>query len=148
MVDNTSENSPESVVRAFYDAWDTIGFDAAYKKFLHQDVVVWNPGLGEWHGLASVIENLARYLAAFKRPYASVDLKHIAVNGNVVLTERVETNRNEAGDDTYTGPLMSRFVIQGDKILEWAEYYDPSPYRFGAAVPVGQLAWTDDGSPE
>ena len=138
-----AENSPEAVVRAFYESWDAIGFDASYKQFLADDVVVWNPGLGEWKGLGTVIEGLTAYLAALGRPYCSVDLKHIAVNGNVVLTERVETNRSENGRSTFTGPLMSRFVVEGDKIKEWADYYDPSPYKFGEAVPMGQLAWKE-----
>jgi limonene-1,2-epoxide hydrolase len=143
MADSSEGVTPESVVRGFYDAWDTIGFDAAYRKFLAEDVVVWNPGLGDWRGLDVVMKGLTAYLAAFPRPYASVDLKHIAVNGNVVLTERVETNRSENGKDTYTAPLMTRFVVEGDKIKEWAGYYDPSPYKFGEAVPLGQLAWQD-----
>ncbi|MFF2847640.1 nuclear transport factor 2 family protein [Streptomyces sp. NPDC058001] len=141
MTEISPEVTPESVVLGFYDAWNTIGFDAAYKKFLHQDVVVWNPGLGDWNGFDAVIAGLTAYLAVFGRPYASVDLKHIAVNGDVVLTERVETNRSEDGQDTYQGPLMSRFVVEGDKIVQWAEYYDPAPYQFGAALPTKQLAW-------
>ena len=75
------------------------------------------------------------------RAYASVEIKHIAVNGNVVLTERVETNRSEDGSDTYSGPLMSRSIIERDKLKQWADDYDPSPYQFGAALPVRQLAW-------
>jgi limonene-1,2-epoxide hydrolase len=53
----------------------------------------------------------------------------------------VGTNRSEDGSDTYSGPLMSRFVVGGGKIKQWADYYDPSSYKFGEALPVGQLAW-------
>jgi limonene-1,2-epoxide hydrolase len=141
MTESHGVPTPEAVVRAFYDAWDKVGFEDAYKQFLADDVVVWNPGLGDWKGLDTVLQGLSAYLQAFLRPYASVEIKHIAVNGNVVLTERVETNRSEDGSDTYSSPLMSRFVIEGDKIKQWADYYDPSPYQFGAALPVRQLAW-------
>jgi limonene-1,2-epoxide hydrolase len=141
MTADHGELTPEQVVRAFYDAWDKVGFEVAYKTFLAEDVVVWNPGLGDWNGLDTVLQGLSVYLRAFRRPFASVDLKNIAVDGNVVLTERVETNRSEDGSDTFSGPLMSRFVVEGDKITQWAEYYDPSPYKFGEAVPMGQLAW-------
>jgi limonene-1,2-epoxide hydrolase len=135
------EVTPESVVLAFYDAWDTVGFDAAYKKYLHQDVVLWNPGRGDWNGLDAVITGLTAYLNVFRRPYASADVKQMAANGNVVLTERAEVNRSEDGQDTYEGPLMSRFVVEDDKIVQWADYCDPSPYQFGAALPAKQLDW-------
>lgn len=128
-------------MRAFYAAWDTDGFEKAYRDFFTDDVVVINPGMPEWKGKEEVMQRLGVYLKAFRRPYAKVDLHHIASNGNIVLTERTEHNRSEDGKDVYTGNLMTRFKIEGDKISEWAEYYDPTPYQFGAAVPLIQLEW-------
>jgi limonene-1,2-epoxide hydrolase len=134
---------PEDIVMAFYDAWDTIGFEKAYLKYLHPDVTVENPALPDWKGIDTVMRGLAFYMAAFHRPYAKVEVHNIAINGNTVLTERTEHNRNEAGDDVFTGKLMSVFVIQDDLIFRWAEYYDPTPYKYGAAVPMPPLEWTE-----
>jgi limonene-1,2-epoxide hydrolase len=139
---DSSQPTPEEVVRAFNAAWDTDGFEKAYQDFFTDDVVVTNPGMPAWKGKEDVLARLGVYLKAFRRPYAKVDLHHIAVNGNIVLTERTEHNRSADGKDVYSGDLMTRFKIEGDKISEWAEYYDPTPYQFGAAVPLIQLEWT------
>lgn len=137
-----TEMTPEEVVRGFYDDWDKIGFRKAYEKWLHPDCVVENPGM-TWHKKDYVLENLDLYLQAFPRHYARVELHNIAVNGNTVLTERTEHNENRENGDTYTGDLMTTFVIEDGLIKRWAEYYDPAPYKFGAAVPLGQLRWAD-----
>ena len=137
-----TEIKPEDVVLAFYADWDKVGFRKAYENWLHPDCVVENPGM-TWKGKDYVLENLDLYLQAFPRPYARVDLHNIAVNGNTVLTERTEHNENRETGDTYTGDLMTTFVIEDGLIKRWAEYYDPSPYKFGAAVPLGQLRWED-----
>jgi len=133
--------TPEEIVLAFYEAWDTVGFAEAYRTWLHPDVTVENPQMPHWKGLDTVMSCLDAYMKVFKRPYAKVEVHHLAVNGNVVLTERTEHNRNEAGDDVYTGQLMTTFVIEDGKIKRWAEYYDITPYQYGAALPVAQLTW-------
>jgi limonene-1,2-epoxide hydrolase len=139
---DTATVKPEEVVLAFYEAWDTIGFEKAYRKYLHPEVRVENPALPNWDGIETVMRGLDFYLRAFKRPYAKVDLHHMAVNGNVVLTERTEHNRNDAGDDTFSGNLMSVFEIEDAMIKRWAEYYDPADYKYGAAVPMPPLEWS------
>jgi limonene-1,2-epoxide hydrolase len=136
-----TEMKPEDVVLAFYADWDKVGFRKAYENWLHPECVVENPGLGAWHGLDYVLEMFDLYVQAFQRPYCRVDLRNIAVNGNTVLTERTETNENRETGDTFTGDLMSTFVIEDGLIKRWAEYYDPAPYRYGSAVPLGQLKW-------
>jgi limonene-1,2-epoxide hydrolase len=138
----TAPKAPEEIVMAFYDAWDTVGFEQAYLTYLHPNVRVENPALPVWEGRDTVMKGLALYMATFKRPYAKVEVHNLAVNGNTVLTERTEHNRNEAGDDVYTGDLMTVFVIEDDLIIRWAEYYDPTPYKFGEALPHPPLEWT------
>lgn len=139
----SNDVKPEDVVQSFYAAWDTVGFRKAYETHLHPECVVENPGLGEWHGRDYVLEMLDRYMQAFQRPYATVELHNIAVNGNTVLTERTEHNQNRETGDTFTGKLMTTFVIEDGLIKRWAEYYDVRPYLYGEAVPLGQLAWVN-----
>ncbi|MGM5069119.1 nuclear transport factor 2 family protein [Rhodococcus qingshengii] len=132
-----SDHTPEDVVRSFYADWDTLGFRKSYEKHLHPDVTVVNTGFPDWHGKDFVLEMLDIYMDAFQRPYARVDLHNIAVNGNIVLTERTEHNENRETGDTYSGDLMTSFTIEDGLIKRWAEYYDPTPYKFGKAVPLG-----------
>lgn len=138
-----SDLTPEDVVRSFYDDWDSLGFRKSYEKHLHPDVTVENTGFPDWHGRDFVLEMLDIYMDTFQRPFARVELHNIASNGNTVLTERTEHNENRETGDVYTGKLMTTFVIEDGLIKRWAEYYDPSPYKFGSAVPLGQSGYKE-----
>ncbi|MFE3059937.1 nuclear transport factor 2 family protein [Nocardia sp. NPDC059239] len=136
-----SDLKPEDVVRSFYADWDTLGFRKSYEKHLHPEVTVENTGFPDWHGRDFVLQMLDIYMDAFQRPFGRVEILNMASNGNVVLTERIEHNENRETGDTYSGKLMTTFVIEDGLIKRWAEYYDPAPYKFGAAVPLGQSGY-------
>ena len=127
--------TPEEIVRQFWDCMENEGSPTAFKKFLHPDVVKEDTGFGKTVGLEMALVGLEVYLELFKRPYVRTEIKNLAVNGNTVLMERTEHNINRENGDTYTGDLMAVFVIDGDKIVRWADYYDPTPYRYGRAMP-------------
>ncbi|HVL00313.1 MAG TPA: limonene-1,2-epoxide hydrolase family protein, partial [Dongiaceae bacterium] len=60
-----------------------------------------------------------------------VDMLNIATNGNVVLTERVDT----LGGKYFRAelPIMGVFVVKDGKITEWRDYFDWS-LSFGKFV--------------
>ena len=128
---------PEGIVRNFYKAWDSMGFREAFQQYLHPDVVKEDSGFGATPGKAMTMQGLEAYLETFQRPYARVEIHNLAVNGNTVLTERTEYCENRETGDSYTGHLMSVFVIEDGQIIRWADYYDPSSYQFGKAMPRG-----------
>jgi limonene-1,2-epoxide hydrolase len=131
-------SSPEDTIRAFFRSWDTDGFELSYRKFLADDVVLWNPGVGEWRGLDTVLAAFSRYLSTFKRPFASVEVLALAVVGDQVLAERIETNRNPDNGDSFTQPMMSCMTVVDGRITRWADYYDRGPYRPGGEAHPGE----------
>jgi limonene-1,2-epoxide hydrolase len=50
------------------------------------------------------------------------DVKHIVADGDVVLTERVDTF--EIGGRTITLPVMGTFEVRDGKIAAWRDYFD------------------------
>lgn len=130
-------DSPEDIVRAFYAAWDTDGFGPAFRHFFHDDGVWQNNADPPRIGIDAIMQGVERYLSVFQRPYARVELTGLAASGDVVLTERIEHCESRERDDTYTGHHMAAFTIRDGKILRWADYFDPTDYLNGTALPKG-----------
>ena len=64
-----------------------------------------------------------------------MEITHLAVNGDVVLTERVEHCENRDTADVYVGHHMSAFTLRDGKIVRWTDYFDPTDYKNGTALP-------------
>jgi len=129
--------SPEDIIREFCKAWDTVGFREAFQQYLHPNVIKEDSGFGATSGKELTLQGLEAYIETFKRPYARVEIRNLAANGNTVLMERTEHCENRETGDTYVGHLMSVFVIEDGQIIRWADYYDPSAYQYGKAMPRG-----------
>lgn len=125
------------IVRAFYAAWDTEGFGPAFAAFIHPEGVWQNNVDPPKVGLVEVMAGIDQYLTVFRRPYARVELLHLAEDGDIVLTERIEHCENRETGDTYTGRHMSSFAFRDGKIVRFNDYFDPTDYKNGAAVPKG-----------
>lgn len=128
----------EAVVRDFYSAWDEVGFKEAYKRHLHPDVVQENTGRPHRQGKDVILNSLDRYVQIFCRPFARVEIIHLATAGdNVVITERREHCYSNEHDDSHDGHFTSVFEIEDGLIKRWAEFWgdDPASYSFGSAVP-------------
>ncbi|OBK31401.1 hypothetical protein A5634_14310 [Mycobacterium asiaticum] len=111
--------TPEDVVRAELKSWSRL--DAAeIVSYFAADGVWDNVALGAHHGVDAITQAVEGYVKRMQ----SVDLKvvNLAVNGNIVLTERVD-------EMVYDGhPVRARcmgaFEVVGDKIAAWRDYFD------------------------
>lgn len=130
-----SNPDPKQVVLDYFACCDKEGARVAFQRYLHPDVIKCDSGLGSNVGLEMVLTGLDSYLEIFDRPFVHCDIKNIAVAGNVVLAERVETNYNPETGDKFVGELASVMVVEGDKIIRWSDYYDSSEYKYGRAMP-------------
>ena len=54
--------------------------------------------------------------------YVKFDIKHIAVAGDVVLTERVDTFK--IGEKTVNLDVMGTFEVRDGKIAAWRDFFD------------------------
>jgi limonene-1,2-epoxide hydrolase len=123
-----------ALVRAFVDAWNRMDLEAVL-GYLAPDVVYHNMPMEPLHGVESVREALAPFLA----PATNVDWEvlHIAESGDSVLTERVD--RFWYGPLKIEIPVMGTFDIRRGKIARWRDYFDLAHFqRQMPAPPEGQ----------
>ena len=121
--------SPVQVVEAFVAAWNRMDLDAIL-AFLHEDIVYHNIPVEPLCGKPLV----SAYLRS-RWVFDSIDweMPNIAVNGNTVLTERVD--RFTIDGRAITLPVMGAFEIEKGLIRAWRDYFDLAGYQAQRPVP-------------
>ena len=113
------EQEAEQVVRQFCDA--VAKHDAeALRPFFTDDVVYHNIPMDPVVGVDDTIAFLTGFLTMCDG--MEIENLHVAVRGNVVLTERVDTFT--LGDRVAPLPVMGAFEVTGGKISAWRDYFD------------------------
>ena len=111
--------TPEDVVRAELKAWHGLDVDQIVNHF-HPDGVWDNVALGVHRGHDEIREAVQGYVQ--RMDSADLELLNIAVNGNVVLTERVDHMIYDG--NKIAARCMGAFEVTGDKITAWRDYFD------------------------
>ncbi|MDO8389893.1 MAG: limonene-1,2-epoxide hydrolase family protein [Actinomycetota bacterium] len=107
----------------------------ALRGFLADDAIYQNVGMPASVGVDAIIANLAGQIGMFPDSYA-YEMKNIAANGDVVLTERLDYV-NVPGGKPVGVPVMGTFVVRNGKIARWRDYFDlglPGKMLSGADV--------------
>ena len=117
------ERTPLDTVHAFLAAWNANDMDAVL-ACLHEDVLYHNVPMEPVHGREAVRAYLAR-IGGFD--WVDWKLRAIAVNGNVVLTERSDDFGLRGR--TIRLPVMGTFEVEGGLIRAWRDYFDLAMYR-------------------
>ncbi|HYM14701.1 MAG TPA: limonene-1,2-epoxide hydrolase family protein [Dehalococcoidia bacterium] len=110
---------PKQVVRDFCAAWEARDQQRILDAFTNDGVyhnVPMQPAVGK-----DAIKGL---LGIILTPASDVrfDIKHMVAEGNVVLTERIDTFI--LGGKTVTLPVMGVFEVRDGKIAAWRDYFD------------------------
>jgi limonene-1,2-epoxide hydrolase len=116
-------SSPGDVVRSFIAAWNANDLERVLAH-LHRDVVYHNMPMTPLHGIAAVRDYLGR-IGRFD--WIDWKLLALAVDGNKVLTERVDDFRLRGIEVSL--PLMGIFEIEDGRIRAWRDYFDLAMYR-------------------
>ena len=125
----TSESTgPEQVVRGFFDMWDTDGFVPAFEKYMHPDALWQNTGFPDAQGRAAYMALLRQYNDFSGMPRARVEIRNLAVNGNAVLTERVDHLYNDDRSRTHSAVIMGTLVVEDGLIRRYADYFDAGQF--------------------
>lgn len=130
----TRKPAPLAVVETFFAHLHSLDIESAL-ALVAEDCVYQNVPFHKAVGKARIKRDMSLLSKAASE--FRVEMKNAAVNGDVVLTERV---------DIFIGkgyraeiPLMGAFVVKNGKITEWRDYFDwsLSAGRFaGAALSV------------
>lgn len=115
----SDEHGAEQVVRAFCDAF--AAHDAeALRPFLSDDVVYHNIPMDPVVGADAAVAFLAGFLGMCDR--MEIETLHLAVRGDVVLTERIDTFT--MGETVAPLPVMGTFEVRDGRICAWRDYFD------------------------
>ncbi|MCG8670292.1 MAG: nuclear transport factor 2 family protein [Pseudomonadales bacterium] len=118
-IDEVVTENPQQIVEAFLDACSELDFDKAV-AYIDDNCIYKNVPFHTAKGKNRIRRDLGSMSGAMNLFH--VEMVHIAVNGNVVLTERVDT----LGGRFFKAaiPLMGVFVVNNGKITEWRDYFD------------------------
>jgi limonene-1,2-epoxide hydrolase len=108
----------ETVIR-FCNAWDDVDLDRIV-AFFSDDAVYHNIPLDPVTGPEAIRATLASFTPGIDR--IEFELRHVAANGNVVLTERVD--RFFSSERTIAIPVMGTFEVADGLITAWRDYFD------------------------
>jgi limonene-1,2-epoxide hydrolase len=120
-----------TVVETFLRACCTLDMDAAL-ELIDDACVYQNVPFHSARGkkaIAKALQGMGKVMNQF-----DVEMVNIAVNGDVVLTERIDTLGGRFFNVKL--PLMGVFVVKNGKITEWRDYFD---WSFSLGKFVGSL---------
>ena len=109
----------EQVVREFCNAWSGSDLDRIM-GFFADDAVYHNIPMEPIVGTDAIRSFIEGFTAMVER--IEFEIAHLAVNGDVVLTERVDTFVRPEGSIGL--PVMGAFELSDGKITAWRDYFD------------------------
>jgi limonene-1,2-epoxide hydrolase len=115
----SSEEQAELVVRNMCDAF-ALHDAQALREFFTEDVVYHNIPMDPAIGIEATIGFIEGFFAMCEGMV--IETLNLAVSGNIVLTERVDTFT--VGSKVATLPVMGTFEIRDGKISAWRDYFD------------------------
>jgi limonene-1,2-epoxide hydrolase len=107
------------VVREFCDAFAKHDAEAL-RPFFTDDVVYHNIPLEPAVGADAAVAFVESFFGMCQS--MTIETVNLAVNDNVVLTERVDTFT--IGDTVAPLPVMGAFEVRDGKISAWRDYFD------------------------
>jgi limonene-1,2-epoxide hydrolase len=111
---------PEQVVRDFCQAFSRQDLQEILGYFA-EDAVYHNIPMAPAEGLAAIEAVLKQFVDPSAT--AEFEIRHLAVAGNAVLTERLD--RLSIGGKPVELPVMGTFEVGADgKITAWRDYFD------------------------
>jgi limonene-1,2-epoxide hydrolase len=114
-----AEEDAERVVRDFCATFEKHDAEAL-RPFFTDDVVYHNIPMDPAVGADAAVAFIAGFFAMCESMV--IETLHLAVRGNVVLTERVDTFT--VGQIVAPLPVMGTFEIRDGKISAWRDYFD------------------------
>jgi len=117
-------DSPLELVRRFCAAWsDDVGA-AELAAFFTDDAVYHNIPLAPVIGRKAIADNFASFIRPGAPGIESLHLRviHIAANGPIVMTERVDVFKLPG--KSFELQVMGTFEVRDGKISAWRDYFD------------------------
>ncbi|HZS22078.1 MAG TPA: limonene-1,2-epoxide hydrolase family protein [Pseudonocardiaceae bacterium] len=129
---------PEEVVFALLKSGES--GDAATREAFHEHMaedITWvQSGLPTCHGLDECLALWDKFSAVTGCVTWPVEITGWAVRDDTVFVERIDHILDEHGGTIFDVPIVGVFRLRDDKIVEWYEYLDPTPFAAAYASPT------------
>jgi limonene-1,2-epoxide hydrolase len=124
--------SPQEIVTRFCDAWRR-GDIEELMSFFAADAVYHNIPVQPVRGAAAIREAFL----GFAKLMDSIEIEnlHVAANGNVVFTERIDHFRWKG--KALALPVAGVFEVRDGKITAHRDYFDYATWLNATAIPLG-----------
>ena len=128
-----SANEKKDYVLQFFRSWERGTFNdlqESYRKYLASDVLYENSGAPACHGIdeaVALIESVC-LLKSMDIQTIKVEMCAIAVEGDLVFTERIDYHYNATGEAVLVPYICGVMVFKDDKIVRWSDYFDPTEF--------------------
>ena len=117
----------DDLFQGFEGGWGPL--EAALERHFSSDCIWENSGLRTTVGPKDA-------LSLMLESKDLVDLDHVRIavhksveDGNLLLNERTDFIYDSAGKLLFELDIAGVFVFEGEKIVRWREYFDPTPAR-------------------
>jgi limonene-1,2-epoxide hydrolase len=126
--------TPDVLVERFFGRW-AVDFDQMCRSFeitLSRDCVWDQRPLARTIGPEEAVRFLRRCRTFMGLDTIEVELLSLAVNQNVVHTARIDHLRRADGTVLASAAVAGVLKVEGDHVIEWREYFDPTNLAFQA----------------
>lgn len=127
------DTSPTGIVTGFLAGWEREGGFAEAVRACFTPQTVWeNVGMSKTVGpdeAIALFDGMGAGLSGGAPLVMRVDTLAIATTGNTVLTERVDHVLGPDGSPAMSIPVMGAFVVEGDRIVAWRDYFDTAGFK-------------------
>ena len=132
------QNDAEKVVHALIGGWtDLASQRQSFESYLAEDLEWWNGGWPTIHGRETAITLLEMFAGLIEMAESRIEVKHVASNGPVVFTERVDRLYRADGSLISEPPIVGIFEVEDGLVRRWREYVDPRHLFPGGRYPDG-----------
>ena len=101
----------------------------AFRTYFTSKTIWENVGLVATTGVDEALAFIEKSELSAGITHFDADTLSIAVEGNRVLTERVDRLLTSKGEPVVTLRVMGIFELADGKIAAWRDYFDPSPLK-------------------
>jgi limonene-1,2-epoxide hydrolase len=125
---------PKATVTSFLAALERLDVDAAL-ELAAQDIVYQNVPLRPARGIAAVEKQL-RWMCDHCTAFEA-RIRHMAADGPVVLTERVDVLRFRSWEAEFW--VCGTFEVRDGQVVLWRDYFDWTTFLMASARGLGKV---------
>lgn len=119
----------EAVVRGFFEEMSRKGgLISAVQNWCADDCRWENTGLPTAENKAAMLALMQGFIDGYQLDHIAIDLPAIAINGDTVITERVDHLNRADGSTILSLALAGVLVVRNGKVVRWSDYFDPRPF--------------------